>query len=128
MVFDVDDPVDGEDAVEVIDFVLQEFGEAAVISGVEFVGFAVEILIADGDLAVALDLHEDGEETQAGVPHNDLFCAVRDDFWIDERPGLGIGELEKNDSLQLAELRSGDAASVAGCGAPVSERVGEIAD
>src|SRR5580692_6145881 len=60
--FRIDDAVDGEDAVEVVDFMLQEFGEIAVVSGFKFESVAVEVLIADSDLAVAFDLHEDREE------------------------------------------------------------------
>src|SRR5579863_4078965 len=124
--FCVDDAVDGEDAVKVVDFVLHEFGEVAVVSGLEFESVAGEILIADGDVAVAFDLHEDGEETQAGVPDDYFFCAALNDFGIDQRPGLGFGEFEEDDALQHAELWSGDAASVAGFGAPVGEGVGEV--
>ena len=72
---------------------LQEFGEIAVVSGFEFEDLAFEILIADGDLAVAFDLHEDREETEAGVPDNDFFFAAFDDFRIDERPRLGCREV-----------------------------------
>src|SRR5580658_9372412 len=57
--FNVDEAVDGQDAVEVVDFVLQEFREVAVVSGAEFVMLAVDSLIADGDFAIAFDLHED---------------------------------------------------------------------
>jgi len=126
--FRIDDAVDGQDAVEVIDFVLQEFGEIAVVPGFELDRLAVEILIADGDLTVAFDLHEDREEAEASVPHNDSLFAALDDFRVDQRPGLGSGELEKNDALQDSELRSGDAASVAGCHTPVSQGVGQILD
>ncbi len=122
------DAVDGQDAVEVIDFVLQEFGEVAVVSGAEFVRRAFDVLITHGDFAVAFDLHEDGEEAEAGVPDYDFFFAAFDDFWIDEGPGLFAGQLQKDHALEDAELGGGDAASVAGGGAPVGESVGEILD
>ena len=58
-----------------VDFVLQEFGEIAVVSRFDFKGFAFETLIADRDLAVAFDLHEDREKTQASVPDDNFFLA-----------------------------------------------------
>ena len=109
-----------------VNFVLQEFGEIAVIAGANFVAFACKILVTDGDLAVTLDLHEDRQKTEAGVPHNNLFVAAFDDFRIHQRPGLLPEQLQEDDALQHPELRSSDAASVAGGRAPVGECVGEI--
>jgi len=43
-------------------------------------------------------------------------------------PGSWSGKLEKDDALQNSELGSGDGASVAGCGAPMSQGVGQILD
>src|ERR1700733_10721750 len=55
--FDIGDAVDGQDAIEVVDLVLQEFGKIALISGFDFERFALQTLIPDGDPAVSLDLH-----------------------------------------------------------------------
>src|SRR5258708_36602856 len=87
--FEIDDSVDGQDPVEMIDFVLQEFGEIAVVAGVEGKNFAFEVLIMDRDLAVALDLHEDGEEAEAGIPARDFLLAAGDDFGSDQQAGFG---------------------------------------
>jgi hypothetical protein len=122
------DAVDGEDAVQVIDFVLQEFGEVAVVSRAEFVMRAGCVLITDGDFAVAFDLHEDAEEAEAAVPDYEFFFVAFDDFGIDEGPGLFSWELQEDYALQDAELGGGDAASVAGGGTPVGEGVGQVLD
>ncbi|MFZ1158450.1 MAG: hypothetical protein WAO10_11765 [Candidatus Sulfotelmatobacter sp.] len=126
--FYIGDAVDGEDAIEVIDFVLQEFGEVAVVSGAEFLRRTFDVLIADGDFAVAFDLHEDGEEAEAGIPDYDFFFAAFDDFRIDEGPGFFSWKLQEDYALEDAELGGGDAASVAGGGAPVGQGVGEVLD
>jgi hypothetical protein len=126
--FEVDDAVDGEDAIEVVDFVLQEFGEIAIIVGAEFLTFACQVLVTDGDRAVPLDLHEDRQEAEAGVPDNNLFFAAFDDFRVHQGPGLLSGQLQEDDASAHAELGSGDAASVT-CGrAPVGKRVGEVSN
>ena len=52
--FEVGDAVDGEDAIEVVDFVLQEFGEIAIVAGAEFLAFACQVLVTGGDRAVPL--------------------------------------------------------------------------
>jgi len=89
---------------------------------------SLQILIADGDVAMALDLHEDGEETQAGIPDDDFFEAAVDDFGVDQRPGIFAREPEKDYALKNTDLGSGYAASVPGFGAPMGESVGEIGD
>ena len=50
--FCIDDAVDGENAVEVIDFVLQEFGEIIRFCGADFARSAAQILIAHGNVAM----------------------------------------------------------------------------
>src|ERR1700682_1601532 len=92
----VNDAIDGEDAVEVIDFVLQEFGEIAIVSGVQFVPFGAQVLIADGDFTVPFDLHEDRQEAKAGVPDNDFLRAALDNFGIHQGPRFGPGQLQED--------------------------------
>src|SRR3984957_16141433 len=112
--------IDGEDAVEVIDFVLQQFGEIVRFCGADLSRSAAQILITHGNVAMTLDLHEDRQEAEARVPADDFLGAAFNDFRIDERPRVGIGKFEKDDALEHAELRSCDAASVAGGRAPVA--------
>src|SRR5215472_12825211 len=104
--------VDGEDSVEMIDLVLQEFREIAIFPGFNLECVATLVLITDCDFAMALDLHENAKKTQAGVPHRNLLFAARDNFGIDERPGICIWKLQKDDALQSSNLRSRDRASV----------------
>src|SRR5271155_3652000 len=125
---DVDDAVDREDAVEVVDFVLQKFGEVAVVPGTEFVVLALRILITHRDFAIAFDLHEDRKKAEAGVPDDDLLFAALENFRVDERPGLLSGQLQKDDASPHAELRRGNAPAVSGSGAPVGKSIGEIVD
>ena len=111
-----------------VNFVLQEFGEVAVVTGAKFVAFTLRILIADRDFAIAFDLHEDREEAEAGVPDDNLFVTAFDDLRIDERPGLLCGQLQEDNALPDAQLRGGDASAIARGGAPVSERIGKVFD
>jgi hypothetical protein len=124
--FDVVDTVDGQDAVEMVDFVLQEFGKIAVIAGAKFAALAFEILVSNRDLAVPLNLHEDRKEAEAGVPDNNRFFATSDDFGIHQRPRLLSGQLQKYDALAHAELGSGNAASVTSSRAPVRKCIGKV--
>jgi hypothetical protein len=73
-------------------------------------------------------LHKNGKKTQAGIPYDHLFFAAFGNFRIDERPGLGSGQLQKDHALQRAYLRSGDGTAVAGGASPKGESVGEIFD
>lgn len=124
--FDIDDAINGEDSIQVIDFVLQQFREKAIVSRAEFENLAAQVLITDGDFAVPLHLHKDRQETQASVPDDDLFRAALDDFRVDQRPRLDSGKLKKDYALQDSNLRGGDASAVACSFAPVSQRVAEV--
>jgi hypothetical protein len=124
--FDVGHAVDGEDAVEVVDLVLEEFGEIAFIAGAEFLMLTREVPIAYGDPAVPFDLHEYRQEAQTRVPDNNLLFAAFDDFGIHQRPGRLSGQLQEDDTLAHPELRSCDAAAVTGGRAPVGKRIGEV--
>src|SRR5437016_14267727 len=103
-----------------VDLMLQQFGEIAIVSRLEFDDLTIETLMANRDLAMAFDLHEDREEAQAGVPDNDSLVATLDDLRVDQRPWLPARKSEKDDALKDTQLRSRDPASVAGLGAPVS--------
>src|SRR5947208_13531051 len=105
---------------------LQQFGDIASFSGFDFQRISLQILVAHGDVAIAVDLHENGKKTQTGVPYYDFFVAALNDLWIDEGPGVFTREFQKNDTLQDPQLRSGNAASVSRLGAPMSERIGEV--
>src|SRR5258706_5461085 len=125
---DVGDAVNGEDAVEMIDFMLQEFRQAAVVAGPEYVLHALQVPVADRDFTIPFDLHKDREKAEACIPHDDLLSTEFDDLRVDERPGPLSGKLQKNDALPHSQLRSGDASAVSSGGAPVRERVGEVGD
>ena len=105
-----------------VDFVLQKFGEIAVVAGAEHMLHALLVPVADGNFAMALDLHENREEAQAGVPDHDFFCTTLNDLRVDEGAGLFSGKLQETDAQRHAQLRGGDAAAVAGAGAPVRKR------
>src|ERR1700733_7103570 len=126
--FEVDDAVDGQNAVEMVDFMLQEFGEIAIVPSTEFVGFPFHVLIAHSDFAIAFDLHKDREEAKAGVPNDDLLLAAFEDFRIDKRPRLLSRQFQEDDATPHSHLRRGNAPAVSRCCTPVGERVGEIVD
>src|SRR5215469_14763177 len=63
--------IDAQNAIQVIDLVLEQLGKISQFSGVNLVRSPLQILVTDGDVPVALDLHEDGQKTKAGVPHHD---------------------------------------------------------
>src|SRR5262252_6325863 len=67
--------VDGENSIQMIDLVLQEFRQVAVVSGIERQSLAFEILIAHGDPSPPLNLHKDGEKAQASVPNDHSLLA-----------------------------------------------------
>src|SRR5690349_7634334 len=84
--FQVSDAVDAEDSVEMIDFVLKQFGKVAELSGLNFVCFPFQVLVLHSDFAVALDLHKDGQKAKTGIPHHDSLGAALDDSRIHEGP------------------------------------------
>src|SRR5258706_16000564 len=125
---DVGDAVNGEDAIEVVDFMLQEFRKIPVVASPEYVLHALQVPVAYRDFTIPFDLHKDREKAEACIPHDDLLSTAFDDLRIDERPGPLSGKLQKNDALPHSKLRSGDASAVSSGGAPVRERVGEVGD
>ena len=125
---DVGYAVDAKDSVQVIDFVLEKFGEVAGFAGLHFVPGGMNVLIANRDFLVAFHLHKNGEETEAGVPDDYFLIAAGNDLRINERPRLGAGELQENNASRNSKLRSGDAAAIASFGTPVSEGVAEIVE
>src|SRR5579871_913010 len=125
---DINYAIDRQDAIQMVDFMLQQFGKIAIFSGFDLEGLAAQILVAHGDFTVTFHLHKNREKTQAGVPYDDGFRAPVNDFGIDERPGFRAGEFQKDHALQDTDLRGGYCSAVPGRRAPVGERVSEISD
>src|SRR5215467_12069265 len=122
----IEHAIEGKNSVEVIDFVLQEFGKIAILPGLNLDRLAAQGLILHANFAMAFDLHEDGEKAQAGVPDDDLLPAARDDLGVYQRPGPGLRQLEEDHALEYAQLRSGNTPAIArGC-APVRQRVSQV--
>src|SRR5262249_13063774 len=94
------DAVNAQDSVEMIDFVLQQFGEVAMLASLDLLPFTADVLIANGDVFVPFDLHENCKEAEASVPYDNLLRAAPDDLRIDERPRLGARQLEEDDALE----------------------------
>src|ERR1700757_1096826 len=88
--------INRQNAVEMIDFMLQQLGEISVLTRVELKGLSLKVLIAQSDLPMAFHLHEYRQETQARVPHNDFLLAPLHDLRVDEWPRLRVRELEKD--------------------------------
>jgi hypothetical protein len=122
------DSIDAQNSVQVIDFMLKQFGKVAIFTRAKLLPISIQVLIADGDFLMPFDLHENREKAQACVPDYDLFAAMLSDVRVDERPGTGTRKLQKNDSLGDAQLRSGNPPAVARFSAPVRQRVAQIRD
>jgi hypothetical protein len=111
-----------------IDFVLKQFGNVAKLSSPNLVRFPLQVLVLHSDFAVPLNLHKDGQETEAGIPHDDTFCAALDNFWIHEGPRVFARQAQKDNALQNSNLRRGDAPPIAGGFAPIRQRVLQVFD
>ena len=103
--------IDAENAIQMIDFVLEQLGKISHVSGANLVGCALQVLVTNGDVPVAPDLHEDGQETKTGVPHHDVLGTAFDDFRIDQRPRLFARQPQEDDPLGHSDLRGGDASA-----------------
>src|SRR5260370_2901664 len=56
--FHIDHSINGENTIQMVDFMLQKFGKIALVSRFKLEHFGIEILVAYRDLAVAFNLHE----------------------------------------------------------------------
>ena len=100
--------------------------QVAQFSSLNLVQLPLQVLILHGDVAVALDLHEDRQKAEAGIPHDDTFVAAFDDFRIHQGPWIFAWQAQKDDTLGRSDLRRGDAPSVASSLAPVRKRVFQV--
>src|SRR3954464_5606739 len=96
----IHDPIDGENPIEVINFVLQQFGKITVFSCLHLEHLTVHVLITHSYLAVTFNLHENGKKAQAGVPDYDFFFAPPDYLRVDQRPGFRAGQSQEDHALQ----------------------------
>src|SRR5215472_8328708 len=126
--FQVRNPVEAENSVEVVDFVLEQLRKVAKLTSLNLVGHPLQVLILHGDFTIPLDLHEDGQEAEASVPHDHTLGAALDNLGIHQGPRIFAGKAQEDDTLCYSNLRCGNAASVAGGLAAESKRIGKIFD
>jgi len=110
-------PIDGEDAVEMIDLVLQELRPVAL--QVDFLPGALEVLVLDPDPIGPAHADEQVGEGEAVVPHLEVLVADIHDLRVDHRPGLVHLQIDHPD--RSTDLRRRDRPSGAEPGLPVPQ-------
>ncbi len=112
----------GEYPVEMIDFVLQQFGAVALELG--FVRLAAKVVVAHPDAVRSQYAHQQVGIREAIIPHGEVLVTDVDDLRIDEYPGLV--HLDVDEAERCADLRSRDATTAAVTRLPVVQGVGEV--
>src|SRR5215813_9699082 len=124
----IGDAINTQNSIQVIYLVLEKFRKIAFLSGLDLVPFPANILVANANFLVPLYLHEDRKKTQTGIPDDNLLLAALRNLRIDQRPRLGTGQLQEDDSPGNSQLRRGNAATIAGLFACLRQRVAQIFD
>lgn len=101
-------PVDGEDSIQVVHFVLDQFGEG--IAGVQFSPGAGPILVFQPDCRVAPQTDHEVGKGEAIVPELKRLRAALQVLRVDQLVRAAI-DMEKDDAAGVADLNGGDAAS-----------------
>lgn len=117
--------VDGEDAVEVVHFVLDEFGEGA--GGREFAGFSGSGEVAQAEGGVSLETDHEVGEGEAVVPKGEFVLAEEGEFGVDQFIA-DASDFEEDDAEGDADLDGGDAAPEAVGAAELAEGGVEVAE
>lgn len=120
-----DGAVDSEDPIEVIHFVLDEFGEGA--GGVERLVMAFGVGVAEAESLGAFEPDEEVGEREAVVPEAEFLFAQPFVLGVDERK-FGAFEFEVDDAKGGSDLDGADAAAEAVGALEFVEGVAEVAD
>jgi hypothetical protein len=120
----IDCPVDGQDSIQMIDFVLEQFRKGAF--GPECVAFPVHILIPDVHREAASHLDEEIGQAEAIIPQRHPLSAVSDNDGVDQ--SLHSVAVDDDNPLRRSYLRGRDAAAESMKRTEVIERVGEVPD
>lgn len=115
--------VDGEDAVEVVHFVLEKFGHWAC--GVEFVPVALAVLVAEPDAEAALEPDHEVGQGEAVVPDGEFLGALPEPLGVDEFVA-DAADVAEDDADGGADLDGADAAAEAVGAAKLGEGVFEV--
>src|SRR6266481_1295928 len=122
----VRDAIHRKNPIQMIDLVLQQLREIPLLSRMNFVLLTAQILIPHADFPVALHLHENGQETQACIPHHSFFFAPFGDHRIYERPWTLARQSQKNNSHLRANLRRRNRAPVPSRLPPIRQRIRQV--
>src|SRR6266403_1786293 len=122
----VRDAIHRKNPIQMIDLVLQQLREIPLLSRMNFVLLTAQILIPHADFPVALHLHENGQETQACIPHHYFFFAPFGDHRIYERPWTLARQSQKNNSHLRANLRRRNRAPVPSRLPPIRQRIRQV--
>jgi len=99
--------VDGQNAVEVVHFVLKELGHGA--GGIEFEPLAGTVLVAEPDALTALKPNHEVGEREAIVPEGEPFRAPPGPLGIDQFVADAVNQAE-DDAHRPADLDGANAA------------------
>lgn len=116
-------PVHGEDAVEVVDFVLNELGHVAAEIGAMLATAEVQVL--QRNVVRANDTDHELWERKAVVPNLEVVGTDVDDLRIDKGHAV-FGELDEHDADRGTDLRCGQGPAHVMLLFGPSERVAEI--
>ncbi len=102
-------PIDSEHAVQVVDFMLQKFGESAFRPD----PFPLSEFVEESDIdgIIPLNVGENVRERKTIIPESEALSALPDDSGIDQR--TGIFKVDIDDFLRRADLRRSDASAKA---------------
>ena len=101
-------PVEDQDAVEVVDLVLEDPRLEA--GGLDHDRLAVDVEAADAGVQRPLDVHRDPRQAEAALLGDDDLVGEPLDLGVDERGRLAVGAgLEDEQAAQDAELGGGEA-------------------
>lgn len=117
-------PVDRKNSVEMVDFVLQEFGPIGL--ELDLVALPLLVVVPNPDPISSLNSHQQIREGETVVPYGEVVGSNIDDLWIDQNPGSF--HLNVNDSDRRSDLGSGDAPTRSETTLPISKGLPQVVD
>jgi hypothetical protein len=120
----IDRPVERENPVDVVNFMLEELREPS--GGRERVPFPLPVKIFHRNIDVPSDLYQNIGKRKTIIPQSHEAPGTFDDPGISQREGSV--QVEEYDSLRGADLRSGNAAAEAPPLPKIGERVPQVID
>lgn len=117
-------PIYGQNAVQVVDFVLEKFGSVSL--EVDLMEVSFEVLVTDPDPVGPLDSDQQVGERKAVIPDRKVLGADVDDFRVDQGPRPV--HLDVNDPDGSPDLGPGNPPAGSEAGLPIPKGISEIVD